>query len=175
MRTISKVTEDAMLQILALAQTQNLDFFEYSDQFYIGTTQEEFDEIEKDLCDNDEIETREDIDQKLLQWIDDNGYTLLEDDFTVCSYDYNIIEYAGGEYLVVDEATANQLWDKSLQSYLDECVYPELPENIRYYFDDEKWKLDAQMDGRGHSLSTYDGSEDNAMVNDEAFCIFRVG
>ena len=30
---------------------------------------------------------------------------------------------------------------------------------MRYYFDDEKWKRDARFDGRGHSLSSYDGAE----------------
>ena len=28
-----------------------------------------------------------------------------------------------------------------------------------YYFDEEKWKRDARYDGRGHSLSSYDGAE----------------
>jgi len=34
-----------------------------------------------------------------------------------------------------------------------------MPKFTQFYFDDEKWKNDARMDGRGHSLSSYDGCE----------------
>ena len=47
--------------------------------------------------------------------------------------------------------------DEHLDSYIEECL--EIPEHLRFYFDEEKWKDDARMDGRGHSLSSYDGHE----------------
>jgi len=63
------------------------------------------------------------------------------------------------EYLVCTENEANQLWEADLDSYLDEYVLPALPGNLPRYFDRDAWKRDARFDGRGHSLSTYDGTE----------------
>ena len=63
------------------------------------------------------------------------------------------------DYLVLTDDEANEEWEASLDNYLEECIYPELPDNMRYYFDEEKWKRDARYDGRGHSLSSYDGNE----------------
>lgn len=162
------------MQMLALAQREGLKWFQYEDQFYLGESQAFFDTKEEHLCNDPELENREDVDNLLKQWIEDKGFKLLEDEFEVASYDDNIIEYAGCEYLVVDEQTADQLWDESLDSYLEECVYPELSGNLAQYFDDEKWKRDARCDGRGHSLASYDGNEYNEIVEGESFCIFRI-
>jgi hypothetical protein len=64
------------------------------------------------------------------------------------------------EYLVVTDEEADSLWDDSLESYIDNCL--EIPEPVSSYFDREKWKDDAKMDGRGHSLNGYDGTEDES-------------
>ncbi len=90
------------------------------------------------------------------------------------SYSDYTFEAEGGEYLVVTDSEADQLWEESLDSYLEECIYPELPQNMISYFDDEAWKRDARIDGRGHSLSHYDGGEDWEDVNGETFYIYRV-
>lgn len=81
----------------------------------------------------------------------------------------------GGDYLVVTDDEADVLWDEALDSYLDDCVLPEVPENMQMYFDRDAWKSDARMDGRGHSLSPYDGDEGDGTdpVNGEYFVIFR--
>lgn len=41
------------------------------------------------------------------------------------------------------------------------------------YFDSDKFKRDARIDGRGHSLSGYDGSEAEQKFNDTWFFIYR--
>lgn len=82
-----------------------------------------------------------------------------------------------GEYLVLTDDEADQKWDESLESYLDECVEGA----DSRYFDREKWKEDAKIDGRGHSLSGYDGTEHEVTVefgdegeeDEETFYIFR--
>ena len=83
--------------------------------------------------------------------------------FEVCTYDHSgltIIEIDdGSEYAIGTEVEADEAWEEYLNSYLDDCIYPELPENMINYFDDEAWKRDARYDGRGHSLSCYDGNE----------------
>lgn len=61
-------------------------------------------------------------------------------------------------YLVVTDEEADELWDQELDNYIDECL--EIPDAIRNYFDEEKWKDDARGDGRASSLSTYNDSEE---------------
>ena len=94
-------------------------------------------------------------------------------DIQESSYDENIFEYGNEEYLVVTDDEADDLWEESLDNYLDECIYPELQGNLSNYFDDEAWKRDARCDGRGHSLSGYDGHENYEVVKDETYYIYR--
>lgn len=77
------------------------------------------------------------------------------------------------EYLVCDDTTADRYWNEELDMYLDDCVYPELPDNMIQYFDDEKWKRDARYDGRGHSLNHYDGCEEVESINGTDYYIYR--
>jgi hypothetical protein len=163
-----------VMQMLALAQAEGLKVFQYEDDFYIGETQDIFDQKEKSLCNDPDLENREDVDTVLKQWIEDKGFLLLEDEFEISSYDNKVVEYAGGEYLVVTESRANDIWEERLDDYLEQCVYPELSGNLAQYFDDEEWKRDARRDGRGHAISGYDGNEYNATIDGESFCIFRI-
>lgn len=79
--------------------------------------------------------------------------------------------------MVLTDSEADEKWDEALQSYLDDCVLPELPESQRTYFDEERWKEDAKVDGRGHSLNRHDGSEDEVTIDCEegetTFYIYR--
>lgn len=79
----------------------------------------------------------------------------------------------GTYYLAGTDDDMDDEWDKSLESYLDECVLPDLPENARDYFDHERWKDDAKVDGRGHSLNRYDGGELEADVNGETYYAYQ--
>ena len=94
-------------------------------------------------------------------------------EITQSSYDENIFEYGNEEYLVVTDDEADDLREEILDSYLEEFIYPELPENLSNYFDDEAWKRDARYDGRGQSLSSYDGHESYETVKDETYYIYR--
>lgn len=79
-----------------------------------------------------------------------------------------------GEYLVLTDSEADERWNAYLDDYLDECVLGELPEIARNYFDRDAWKRDAKFDGRGHSLSSYDGAEHEAKIDGEWIYIYRV-
>jgi len=65
-------------------------------------------------------------------------------------------------YRVLTDFEAEEAWEESLDSYIDECL--EIPKHLRFYFDEDKWKSDAKTDGRGHSLSSYDGEENSVEV-----------
>jgi len=76
--------------------------------------------------------------------------------------DYGVWEFEvdNEEYQVLFDNQANTEWDNYLDNYIEECVLYEIPEHLQFYFDEELWKRDARYDGRGHSLSGYDGQED---------------
>ncbi len=99
------------------------------------------------------------------------------DTIQVSTYDENLFEIGSREFLVVTDEEADELWDADLKNYLEECIYPELPKSMRFYFDDEAWIRDAKMDGRGHSLNRYDGNEDEISIETEegdyTFYIYR--
>lgn len=84
---------------------------------------------------------------------------------------YETTKNGNQEYKVFTDAEADREWDEALDSYIDECM--EIPESVLPYFDDEKWKRDAKMDGRGHSLNFYDGGEEEANINDVDYYIYR--
>lgn len=77
------------------------------------------------------------------------------------------------EYLVVTDDEADQLWEEHLDNYIEECILDEMPDHLRSYFDEDKWKQDAKIDGRGHSLATYDGCEDWVKINNTDYYIYR--
>lgn len=77
------------------------------------------------------------------------------------------------EYLVCDDYTADKYWDEDLDNYIEECILSELPATYHMYFDDEKWKRDARVDGRGHSLNRYDGTEEVETIKGTNYYIFR--
>lgn len=82
-------------------------------------------------------------------------------------------EYSS-DYLVLTDEEADERWDESMDIYIEECILPELPKNLRYYFDSEKWKKDASFDGRGHYLASYDGEEHEEEVNGTTYYIYRI-
>jgi len=83
-------------------------------------------------------------------------------------------EYGSEEYMVLTDSEADDAWNESLDNYIDECILPEIPETYRNYFDSDAWKRDAKYDGRGHTLSSYDGEEHEENIAGEWFYIYRV-
>jgi hypothetical protein len=95
------------------------------------------------------------------------------DDINEVSYDEDHFEIGDAEYWVLTDDEADDAWDESLDNYIDECILPELPDFAANYFDEERWKRDARIDGRGHSLSLYDGAENDVEFNGETYYIYR--
>ena len=99
----------------------------------------------------------------------------LEDTLNELSEGYNeeCIEYGSEEYRVLTDSEADDANDENIESYIDECILPELPERYRFYFDNEAFKKDARMDGRGHNLASYDGNEEEVKVDETYYFIYR--
>lgn len=157
-------------QILALAKHLDIEYFEFAGEYYTGSTIEDFnalsgsnyEDIEEICLDNEPFKN----------WLDENC-TLLIDEITE-GYSENVFEAEGGEYIVCDNDEADLLWDESIESYIDDCVLNELPEQYRQYFDNEKFKHDCSFDGRGHTLASYDGHENKSKIDNETYYIYRV-
>ena len=76
------------------------------------------------------------------------------------NYGLRVFSYGREEYAIGSDSDCDDAWDQALDSYIDYCILPEIKDqNLVAYFDTEKWKRDARYDGRGHSLSSYDGNE----------------
>ena len=84
------------------------------------------------------------------------------------------LDYYGETYLVLTDSEADDIEDERLNQYIEECIMPEIPERLQNYFDEEAWKRDARMDGRGHIISTYDGCEYEETVEGTTYYIYRV-
>ena len=126
------------------------------------------------LCDKYELTEKE---LAFALWlIEDNSLSSLEDfstEWTQGAYNPNVYENSSIEYLVCDDDEANDEWDNNLENYIEECVLDEIPEAYRSYFDNEAFKRDCEIDGRGHSLSSYDGNEIEYTLADETYYFYR--
>jgi len=107
-------------------------------------------------------------DEKWCALVSELGADMLDAD--EAGYDDCEFEMGTMRYLVLTEDERESRWDDCLDSYLDEgCVEgADSP-----YFDREAWKKDARMDGAGHSLSSYDGSEYEFSGFGKWFYIYR--
>jgi hypothetical protein len=111
-----------------------------------------------------------DVDEKIIAVMQLVG---TDDPTDITDEGNNRYSYYREEYLVLTDSEADSAQDEELENYIDECILSELPEAYRSYFDDESWKRDARMDGRGHVLSSYDGSENEEKVNGTWYYIYR--
>lgn len=78
-------------------------------------------------------------------------------------------------YLVLLDNEADDRYEEYLDSYIEDCILPDLNDSYRLYFDEEAWKKDARVEGsRGNSLATYDGEEHEETINGTTYYIYRV-
>jgi len=81
--------------------------------------------------------------------------------------------YEKEEYLVLEDNEAETLYEEYLNNYIDDCL--EIPDDIRIYFDDEKWKREARINGnREGALASYDGYEDSETIDGIELFIYRI-
>jgi len=85
------------------------------------------------------------------------------------SGDYEYLSVDGCDYLAGTDSEMNTLWDEDLENYLDDCLLP----GMQCYFDRERWKDDARINGRAHSLASYDGNEHWINFDGEDYYFYR--
>ena len=146
------------MKTLALAQHLGLEVFEFEGTYYVGATQEEFDKLNEESEASFDEQYCETEYTNIDLYMEENG---------------DLLEVDGQEFAVYTDSEADEAWDAMLDQYIDDCVLPEIPEAYRAYFDYEKYKQDCKYDGRGHTLSSYDGEENEETVDGETYYIYR--
>jgi hypothetical protein len=185
--------ERATMHLLAMP-----DYFTIHDFLHAGTDIEpnakgcDYQETVRDM--NDDREVTEPIFMKLQEYsdiIDDDDkekilafilhkeLTLgdLNGDDDVISIDNNIIEYNGEEWLILDENEADGEALEYAEQYageaIDELFQYRKNDNLRYYFDTDRYADAILSDGRGALLSSYDGIEHDKFVNKRWYFLYR--
>ena len=78
------------------------------------------------------------------------------------------------DFVAYTAPARDEAWDEQLDYYIEECVLPEMPENLHQYFDTEAWKRDVRPDGAGIWLAPYDHEERMVTVDGTDFYVYRV-
>ena len=173
MKTLEELTKEALNydeKVIALAQHLGLALepdFDENDSYYIANredydTDEEYQQAQAELDEEKEQDMQKAVDE-MTDELDNitDGYG-------------EIYRYYGEEYEVLTDSEADDRMEEELDNYIEECIYPEIKdETLRNYFDEEAWKSDARIDGRGHIISRYDGCENEEKVNGTWYYIYR--
>ena len=198
-RTLNEYTKQLNTDIESLKTTMLYDtdprdptkLYKYGSEWLRKDLPEDFEDNLNELLDNiDEIEEQnsdrliEDTEEDAELFQDFSNPITAHGLALICGLSVNEVEdivensdtywtVQGVDYIAGTDDEMDDAWDVELDNYLEECVYPDLPENMRIYFDDDKWKDDARVDGRGHSLNRYDGGEEYTQVQREEIYAYR--
>lgn len=118
----------------------------------VGVSDEVLDTVIADILENNGCDEEGDRYLVALAWGRDRngpGHIGPED---VQVEENDEIRIGGETYRVLNEHDKEEAWEEALESTGSECV----DGYNGPYFDREKWKRDARMDGVGHALSPYD-------------------
>ena len=78
--------------------------------------------------------------------IDPKWYNYIEPDFTKYTY------------VALDKLKIDDLWYDATVELIDECYLNGVPEQVKNYFNYDKFFEDVQYDGRASHFNGYDGS-----------------
>ena len=149
-------------KVIALAQHLGLELAITESDYELDPTEEFETEEEKE----ERLQELKEEKEEAIQNIKDNLNNITETS-------WGSFDYYGDEYLVLTDDEADSTMEDALDNYIDECIIPEIPDAWANYFDSEAWKRDARMDGRGHILNRYDGTEYEEKVNGTWYYIYR--
>lgn len=167
METTEKTLKEQLIEeygekVIALAQHLDLTL--------------EIDETEFQLSPDEVFETEEEKQERIQELADERREAIddIKSELENITEEYdNTFSYYREEYEVLTDSEADDRQEEELDNYIEECILPEIPEAYQNYFDEEAWKHDAKMDGRGHIISRYDGYECEEKVNDTWCYIYR--
>ena len=86
----------------------------------------------------------------------------IEDGVEFSSWGDCVFRAEGGEYLILTDDEASDKSEESLDKYLEKHL--KIPDSLKRYFDEDAWKTDARLRGRGEALALYDELEYEEIV-----------
>ena len=148
---------------IALLQHLQIDHFVCDNKVYEG----DIISIENDY--NDWLEEDEsNADRTFEEYVADNCIEVEEYD------DYSTVDGSRKEFLVLDENEADDRFEQSIENYVNDCVLSEIPKPYHRYFNLEEFTDDCKAVGRGHTIASYDGEENEEEVNGTTYYIYRI-
>lgn len=79
------------------------------------------------------------------------------------------------DYMILTDDEADDMYNDYLDNYIEECILDQIPDNLRFYFDDDRFKNDCKLEGgRGYALASYDGHEHEYYYNGTTYYIYRL-
>ena len=83
---------------------------------------------------------------------------MIEGNLESKSYNYIEPDFTKYTYVALRQDKIDDIWTDSLIDLADDCYLNGVPEQIKNYFDYDKFVEDAQNDGRASHFNGYDGS-----------------
>lgn len=95
-------------------------------------------------------------------------------DINEAKYDYYgapLYTVGREEYAVISDDDIDDVFKAYARDYIDDCI--TIPNDIRPYFDEDKFIDDMRMDGYG-IMASYDGDDNEQEYNDTLYHILRM-
>lgn len=127
-------------------------------------------DLKKD-CEENELDFEqmhkivEDWDAKKWALFFHDGGAMFIEDIDLLDIDDSPVKYDGQELLILTDDEAEEQWDEQLDSYIEWEVLSEIPEHLRFYFDDVRYKDNLKLDCRASWLASYDGDENQYRID----------
>lgn len=83
---------------------------------------------------------------------------MIEDNLCSTSYNYIELDFTKYTYVALDKCQIDDIWYDSIIDLVDDCYLNGVPEQVKNYFNYDKFFEDCKEDGRPHHFNGYDGN-----------------
>ena len=83
---------------------------------------------------------------------------MIEDNYESCGYTYIEPDFTKYTYVALRQDEIDDIWYDATIELIDDCYLNGVPEQVKNYFNYDKFFEDAQYDGRASHFNGYDGS-----------------
>jgi len=85
-----------------------------------------------------------------------------------------LVKRGNRSYGVVKDEEVEDAFEAYAKNVIDEIVLPRIPEELRNYFDEEKYIQDLESENGYGIMASYDGDDNEVYVGDQLWHVFRV-
>ena len=84
--------------------------------------------------------------------------SLVEENYESCGYTYIEPEFTKFTYVALRQDEIDAIWYDATIDLVDECYLNNVPEQVKNYFNYDKFFEDVQQEGRANHFNGYDGN-----------------